>query len=124
MRLITHNMLACHSRGCSSNNFPLKFEEAEVERVEADLNTDFLVNMLPRLHYPALVQTALQLGIIGLPDSLPDNATENDDFLKILHTVLLETRVQAGKMICPGCAHVYPIRDGIPNMLLAEHELP
>lgn len=26
-------------------------------------------------------------------------------------------------MVCPNCGHVYPIKDGVPNMLLAEHEL-
>jgi len=58
----------------------------------------------------------------------PDEA-----FLQALHHVLLQVRTNAlmfqlhvveGEMVCPACSHVYPIRNGIPNMLLAEHEIP
>lgn len=58
----------------------------------------------------------------------PDEA-----FLQALHHVLLQVRsgalmlqlhVVEGEMVCPNCSHTYPIRNGIPNMLLAEHEIP
>ncbi|KAG0178840.1 hypothetical protein DFQ28_004005 [Apophysomyces sp. BC1034] len=123
MRLITHNMLQCHVKNCDSNNFPLRFEDAQVELIEADYNPDFLVNMLPKIEWEALTSTAVQLGISTLPPQIPENATENEDFLKALHSVLLETHIQHGKMICANCQHVYNIKDGIPNMLLAEHEI-
>jgi multifunctional methyltransferase subunit TRM112 len=54
---------------------------------------------------------------------MPENAEENEEFLKVVHGVILETHVQQGDMICPNCSHVYKIKDGIPNMLLAEHEI-
>lgn len=60
----------------------------------------------------------------------------DDDFLKNLHHVLLEVahhvvlillnfllllslkiHVEEGSMICPNCKHVYPISNGIPNMV-------
>ena len=84
----------------------------------------------------------------------------DDDLLKALHHVLLEVRkscppgilplvvhcahkihIDEGQMTCPNCNHVYPISNGIPNMvrrstptchepvsnnvpqLLAEHEI-
>ncbi|KAG0167979.1 hypothetical protein DFQ30_005410 [Apophysomyces sp. BC1015] len=112
-------MLQCHVKNCDSNNFPLRFEDAQVELIEADYNPDFLVNMLPKIEWEALTSTAVQLGISTLPPQIPENATENEDFLKALHSVLLEH----GKMICANCQHVYNIKDGIPNMLLAEHEI-
>ena len=58
----------------------------------------------------------------------------DDDFLKNLHHVLLEVdsyffisflyilislkiHVEEGSMTCPNCEHVYPISNGIPNMV-------
>ncbi|KAI9481273.1 MAG: hypothetical protein EXX96DRAFT_566089 [Benjaminiella poitrasii] len=123
MRLITHNMLQCHVKDCNTNNFPLRFEDVQIELIEADFNPDFLANMLNKIEWEALVNTAIQLGINTLPTEMPENAEENEEFLKLVHNVLLETHVQQGQMICPNCSHVYKIRDGIPNMLLAEHEI-
>ncbi|KAI9028601.1 Trm112p-domain-containing protein [Hyaloraphidium curvatum] len=122
MRLITHNMLQCNARGCTSNNFPLRIADAELEETEAEFNADFLKRMLPKLEWGALVETAYSLGIDSLPKELPEN-TDDEEFLKNLHHVLLETRVKEGKMICNNCNHVFPITDGIPNMLLTENEV-
>ncbi|KAI9031731.1 hypothetical protein CLU79DRAFT_729817 [Phycomyces nitens] len=123
MRLITHNLLQCHVKNCNSNNFPLKIEDAQVELIEADFNPEFLVNMLPKIDWPVLVNTAKQLGIPNLPAQVPEDAEQNEAFLQGLHSVLLETHIQQGRMICPGCGHVFNIKEGIPNMLLAEHEI-
>ena len=60
----------------------------------------------------------------------------DEDFFKNLHHVLLEVahhvvlilyyiflciplkiHVEEGSMICPNCEHVYPISNGIPNMV-------
>ncbi|KAG0001745.1 hypothetical protein BGZ80_006121, partial [Entomortierella chlamydospora] len=59
------------------------------------------------------------LDINDLPPTLPEDAAVNEEFLKILH----RTHIKSGKMVCPNCQHIYIIRDGIPNMLLAEHEV-
>ncbi|KAG9298646.1 hypothetical protein G9A89_012714 [Geosiphon pyriformis] len=125
MRLITHNMLQCHVKGCNTNNFPLNLSEAEVEIQETEFNAQFLRNMLPKLEWSALVRTAVQLGITNLPQVVPNTAGQDleDLFLRNLHHVLLETHIQQGKMTCPNCSHVYPIKDGIPNMLLNENEI-
>ncbi|KAF8912468.1 hypothetical protein EDD21DRAFT_393794 [Dissophora ornata] len=123
MRLITHNMLQCHVKGCNANNFPLELQEVVLEQEEAEMNEDFLRNMLGKLEYEALVATSLKLDINDLPATVPADAAYNDEFLQILHRVILETHIKSGKMICPNCQHIYIIRDGIPNMLLAEHEV-
>jgi multifunctional methyltransferase subunit TRM112 len=54
---------------------------------------------------------------------LPDNPAEDESFLQALHTVLMDTQVKEGKMICSNCQHCYPIKDGIANMLLREDEV-
>ncbi|KAJ3937491.1 MAG: hypothetical protein NXY57DRAFT_981064 [Lentinula lateritia] len=121
VRLLTHNLLACHVKGCTSNNFPLQFQNAQIELREADFNTDFLKNFLPKLEWKALVDSAKDLGDTSLPLEQPEML--DDEFLKNLHHVLLEIHVEEGSMTCPNCKHSYPISNGIPNMLLAEHEI-
>ncbi|KAI8636760.1 hypothetical protein BD408DRAFT_425612 [Parasitella parasitica] len=123
MRLITHNMLQCHVKNCNSNNFPLRFEDVQVELIEADFNVEFLSNIINKIEWDALYNTAVQLGINTIPAQMPENIQDDEALLKIVHNVLLETHIQQGKMVCPNCAHVYKITDGIPNMLLAEHEI-
>ena len=61
MRLITHNMLQCHVKGCNANNFPLQLQEVVLEQEEAELNEDFLRNMLGKIEYEALVDTCLKV---------------------------------------------------------------
>jgi multifunctional methyltransferase subunit TRM112 len=63
VRLITHNLLACHAKGCNSNNFPLAFKDVQIELQEAEFNGDFLKGFLPKLEWPALVDAAKQASL-------------------------------------------------------------
>lgn len=65
VRLITHNLLACHVKGCDSNNFPLTFSDAEVEIRESEYNADFLKGFFPKIEWKALVDSARQVRVIG-----------------------------------------------------------
>ncbi|KAF8427211.1 hypothetical protein L210DRAFT_3489213 [Boletus edulis BED1] len=121
VRLITHNLLACHARGCTTNNFPLLFHDVQIELQEQEFNPDFVKNFLPKLEWHALVDAATLVGDASLPPEQPEMT--DDEFLQKLHHVLLEIHVMEGAMICPNCNHSYPISNGIPNMLLAEHEI-
>ncbi|KIY50815.1 Trm112p-domain-containing protein [Fistulina hepatica ATCC 64428] len=121
VRLITHNLLACHAKGCTTNNFPLQLKDVEIKMREAEFNAEFLKGFMPKLEWKALVDTARELGDTSLPLEQPEML--DDDFLKNLHHVLLEMHIEEGVMICPNCGHNYPISNGIPNMLLAEHEI-
>ncbi|KAK1927455.1 hypothetical protein DB88DRAFT_478108 [Papiliotrema laurentii] len=121
VRLITHNLLSCHVRNCNKDNFPLVFSDVELVIRESEVNYDFLRRFLPKLDWTALVDTARSLGDESLPDEQPAEMTEEQ--LRALHHVLLEMHVEEGNMTCRGCGHVYQISNGIPNMLLAEHEI-
>ncbi|CAG8675036.1 7706_t:CDS:2 [Funneliformis caledonium] len=116
-------MLQCHAKNCNSNNYPLQLSKVEVVNQETEFNPMFLRNMLPKLEWNALVKTAFQINVT-LPNALPESSTDelDEEFLKTLHRVLLETHIQQGQMTCPNCNHVYHIKDGIPNMLLDETE--
>lgn len=58
VRLITHNLLACHVKGCTANNFPLVFRDVSIELKEAEYNPDFLRRFMPKLEWRALIDTA------------------------------------------------------------------
>jgi multifunctional methyltransferase subunit TRM112 len=38
-----------------------------------------------------------------------------------LHTLLLETQVMEGSLVCGNCGHEYKIKEGIANFLLPNH---
>lgn len=41
--------------------------------------------------------------------------------LQKLHSLLLETQVQEGWLVCGRCGHRYAVKEGIPNFLLPPH---
>lgn len=61
MKLLTHNMLACHIKTVK-NGFPFKIEATKVEEIEADFDPDFLRHIFPRIEYKALREAAETLG--------------------------------------------------------------
>ncbi|KAM0746298.1 Trm112p-domain-containing protein [Meredithblackwellia eburnea MCA 4105] len=128
VRLITQNLLSCPSNACAyPANFPLSFRDVStIEVVETDFNEDFIRRHLPKLEWNALRKSAAELGNTDLPEVSPDlsdAASVPVEVIKTLHHVLLEIQVQDGSMACPSCNHNFVIKDGIPNMLLAEHEV-
>ena len=48
---------------------------------------------------------------------------DNEQFLTDLHLILVSRQVTEGALECPACERVYPITNGIPNMLLNETEV-
>lgn len=66
VRLITHNLLACHAKGCNVNNFPLLLQDVQIELHEQEFNPDFIQNILPRLEWRALVNAATLAGVLFL----------------------------------------------------------
>ena len=134
MRFFTHNFLQCHAKKCidSGKNFPLHItltpccEDTEKEILgtrEQEFRDNFIRNQLHKIDWAVLLGALKECRIEHqLPESKP-TAPYNTKLLRELHRVLLETFVISGEMRCQNCEHVYPIRDGIPNMLLHEDEL-
>lgn len=64
----------------------------------------------------------LKLGFPQIPETKPEGDALNDEqTLKDLHRLLLETQVMEGKLICGNCGHQYTIKEGIANFLLPSH---
>lgn len=60
----------------------------------------------------------------GLPvaENYKEELLEDENVLKALHHVLLEVEVMEGDLECPETGRKFPIKNGIPNMLINEEE--
>lgn len=124
MKLLTHNLLSSPVKGVA-NGFPLTIEATKVVTEETEFNPDFVANLITdcKLEWAALRAAATSISAGDLPEELPDNATQNEDLLRLMHHVLLEVVVMEGALVCPESGRRFPINDGIPNMLLNEDEV-
>ena len=123
MRLLTHNMLKCNAKGVK-NGYPLQIEVEKTETRETEFNPEFIKNMLPKLDYSVLLGASKQLGSeTALPESLTEEMKADDEILKKIHHVLMEVLLIEGNLICPETGRKFPVKNGIPNMLLNEDEV-
>lgn len=42
---------------------------------------------------------------------------DDDNVLKVLHHLLLDTHLMEGELVCPESGHRFPVSNGIPNMM-------
>jgi multifunctional methyltransferase subunit TRM112 len=115
-------MLISNIKGVT-NGFPLGIEASDIKEEEADFNEDFIKNFIPKLEWSALVAGATAMNITDLPAELTDELKGDVEFLKKLHHILLEVHLIEGNLICPETGRKFPVKDGIPNMLLNEDEV-
>ena len=59
----------------------------------------------------------------SLPETLPGGEDVTDALLVDLHRVLFDIHVLEGFLVCPDTGRQFPIKEGIPNMILHEDEL-
>src|SRR5882762_11621085 len=89
VRLITHNLLACHAKGCTTNNFPLQFRDAKIGLREAEFNAEFVRNFLPKIEWKALVDAARQVRN-GSCDSKPGIPTSRSSAIPLYRQTCLK----------------------------------
>jgi multifunctional methyltransferase subunit TRM112 len=127
MKFLTTNFVKCAVKTCqgSTEAFPLKYEECQLVQQEADYNPEFIVHILERLNWDAIIKVAGDLGNTTLPAMKPENLDpimeDDQQILKDLHSLLIETQITEGKMVCNNCGHIYYIKNSIPNFLLPPH---
>jgi len=100
---------------------------------ESPFDSGMIQRILPKINYQALRQACEQLesscqqqgiALPQLPEKLPgDGAPLSDELQADLHRVLFDIHVQEGFLVCPDTGRNFPIKEGIPNMILHEDEL-
>lgn len=123
MKFLTTNFVRCAVKSCdgTENSFPLKFEECQLQLEEQEFDADFIISMLERLDWSALVKVAADLGNTALSPQKPENIDQNEVMLKDLHSLLMETQITDGKMVCGNCQHIYYVKNSIASFLLPPH---
>ena len=116
MKFLTTNFLKCSVKACDNNNdnFPLRYvgDKCQLEQDESiEFNPEFLLRIIDRLDWNAVIQVATDLGNSQLPANKPefDENLEEEDMviLRDLHTLLIQTSIVEGEMQCKSCGHIY-----------------
>jgi len=96
------------------------------------MDADLVRKLIRKLDYSALLsvsrqireQQQEQLSIPELPTEIPSKDEELDEeLIGNLHRVLFDVHVVMGNLVCPDTGRKFPIKEGIPNMILHEDEL-
>ena len=63
-----------------------------------------------------------EMDVVGEQQETAKKTDEaSEEVLKKLHSLLLETAVVEGKLVCGNCGFEYPIKEGVGNFLLPAH---
>ena len=116
MRLLSYISLRSHGKDVKVG-YPLLLQIDDLEVIESECNEDFMRHIIPSLEWSTLQKCAEAVGIEGLPTVYDASLLEDSDFLSFAHNLLLDVHVMKGSLICPETSRIYPINDGIPNMM-------
>uniref|UniRef100_A0A6B2LRQ7 Multifunctional methyltransferase subunit TRM112-like protein n=1 Tax=Arcella intermedia TaxID=1963864 RepID=A0A6B2LRQ7_9EUKA len=122
MKLLTHNILQSNVKGVK-NGYPLMLKATKITILDVPVNFEFIKNIMGRIDYQVLRAVAIALGYTELPAEIPGDADTNEDFMRKLHHALQNIEVEEGELQCKESGRVFPINNGIPNMLLHENEV-
>jgi multifunctional methyltransferase subunit TRM112 len=122
-------MLKCNIRGVE-NGYPLRIEASSVEEIPSEFDPDMARAMAGKINFRALISAATDLAI---PDvellqsgdgvTFTDEMLADEAVLVALHKILFDIHIIEGNLICPESGRKFPVKDGIPNMLLHEDEV-
>lgn len=135
MRLLTHNMLQCNVKKCT-RGYPLNLEDIKYQVQDVEYNREFLERLLPKIDWTAFQTTLCALEWTPRPQTPPiyqhdpvsdepgtvPYVEDDETWWHLLHEYILNRKITHAKMTCSSCQHIFPIRDGIPNMLVREDE--
>uniref|UniRef100_A0A6U6H1Q3 Multifunctional methyltransferase subunit TRM112-like protein n=1 Tax=Odontella aurita TaxID=265563 RepID=A0A6U6H1Q3_9STRA len=133
MRILTHNYLISNVKGADTG-YPLNVEATKLECEESPVDRDFVLKLLPKIDYGALLQAVRQIGHLcdppppELPESIDISGDDwdsklDEQLIMNLHRVLFDIHVMEGNLMCPDTGRKFAISAGIPNMILHEDEI-
>jgi len=115
-------MLQSNIKGVK-NPYPLGITATKINILKIPYNAAFTKSILSRIDYAVLRMAASALGYAELPETLPENSLEDEEFLTRVHHALNNIDVEEGFLICPETKRQFPITNGIPDMILKENEV-
>ena len=116
MRILTHNSLKCPAKDVATG-YPLKLVVEEMTVIETECNFDFLKSHLPSLNWEGVLIAADAIGLKDIPPHLDSSHLLDEDFLMAMHNLLLDIHIVKGSLVCGESGRVFPIVDGIPDMM-------
>jgi len=128
--VITHNMLKCNVRGVE-NGYPLIIESTQTDVIPCEFNKEMVEKVLQKTQLAALRSAAANLGVAskllageeGAETPSLQELLGDEEALRELHHLLFEVHVTEGFLVCPESGRRFPVKEGIPNMLLHEDEV-
>lgn len=90
---------------------------------------DLLTNLLRKINMTALASAARDLNVSGKLAGMDvstistETILSDGDLTREMHHLLFEVHVMDGSLVCPESGRKFPVKDGIPNMLLHEDEI-
>lgn len=111
----------------TQKGYPLKIEATQVVIEKSPVDRELVVRLLPKLQYATLLDAARQLSE-NCDEPLPELPAElgnelDDATISALHKILFDVHVLEGNLICPDTGRKFPVKEGIPNMILHEDEV-
>jgi multifunctional methyltransferase subunit TRM112 len=122
MKVLTHNSLKSTVRDVAKG-YPLLLNVTNMEVKETVVLTEFIRDILPSLDWQGILQAASAVGFEGLPDMLNADQLDDDEFIEAMHKLLMDVEIIEGTLTCPETGKVFPIKNGIPDMVLPESEV-
>ena len=123
----------------TEKGYPLSIEVTTIRcEQQSSPDKEFLLNLLPKVNYPALLKAVQELSphcgnneipaLPELPEELDVSNKEtldnlDDTVIANLYRVLFDIYLVEGWLICPDTGRKFPVKDGIPNMILHEDEI-
>jgi multifunctional methyltransferase subunit TRM112 len=131
MFVLSLTTLHAHIHYChrTEKGYPLKIQVSEIAIEESPVDRELVTRLLPKMNYNVLVQALAEVATQYDGDDLPELPAElpseelSDALVANLHKVLFDIHVVEGQLICPDTGRQFPIKEGIPNMILHEDEL-
>lgn len=129
----------------------MKIEAEEVLVEESPVDPNLVTRLLPKLDYNAILSAVKDITDVTdpKPPEIPaelildgngngngdgqaaeeaatttsTTTTLSDSALEALHHVLFNIHILEGNLVCPDTGRKFPIKQGIPNMILHEDEI-
>lgn len=119
-----HFAIFCRTK----EGYPLQIEAEEVVVEDSPFDQELVTGILPKLNYEAVIGALHQVvdKVDPKPSDIPDKLPQGEidtATLEALYHVLFNIHVTEGHLICPDTGRKFPIKQGIPNMILHEDEI-